>query len=382
MVPVLEQPTPAPIQHRGRRRPVTWKLILVDSHNMEEIGEIKQARGRQFQFVVDKPGGCNFDVPLDYSLFKNVEEINHGIIAYRNKKPRYSGMIWNLDESIDGNQLAVQSVGWFETLNHRILRENVGYPPFSTGVVNAGQVVFMPAQGAVGEVNYHPGGLLTIANAQQDTWLNEGTNKDKMQRIISYQKSQNIGQAISQLSEIEAGFDFWVAPDTRILSLTAWNEVPDKSEEIIFGFNWGNKNIKSLGRQFDPSTMVNRMTALGKYGGGFAEDVENQKKFQLFEEMPQLSDVVDPNVLLGYAGGEVLLRKQPRVLYSFTPFPYSGSKRVPQPFDDYDIGDIVSFTAVKPPRVDIRGQAVRIYGMNIDISDEGNEKVNALQISP
>lgn len=376
------QPVSAPVEHRGRRRPVVWKFMLIDSDTMEELGEIKRARGKQLQLALDKPGGCNFTVPIDYDLFKDVEEINHGIIAYRNKQPRYSGMIWNLDESVDGNSIAVQSVGWFETLNHRIIRENVGYPPFSTGVVNAGQIVFMPAQGTVGSVNYHPGGLLTMANAQQDTWLVEGISTDIMQRIISYQKGQNIGQAITQLSEIEAGFDFWVDSLTRVLDLTSWSAVPDKTESVVFGYNWGNKNIKQLGRQFDPSVMANRVTALGKYGGGFAEDIESQQKYQLFEEMTQLNDVVDPNVLLGFAGGEVLLRKQPRVLYSFTPFPYSGSKRVPEPFEDYDIGDIVSFTAVRPPRVDIRGQAVRIYGMNIDVTDEGNEKVSALQISP
>lgn len=377
-----DQPIPAPIEHRGRRRPVVWKFILIDSNTMEELGEIKSARGKQLQLALDKPGGCNFNVPIDYQLFKDVEEINHGILAYRNKEPRYSGMIWNLDESIDGNSIAVQSVGWFETLNHRILRENVGYPPFNTGVVNAGQIVFMPASGSVGTTGYHPGGLLTIASAQHPTWLVEGISSDVMQRIISYQKGQNIGQAIMQLSEIEAGFDFWVDPLTRALDLTSWDSVPDKTNSVVFGYNWGNKNIKQLGRQFDPSVMANRVTALGKYGGGFAEDIESQEKYQLFEEMTQLNDVVDPNVLLGYAGGEVLLRSRPRVLYSFTPMPFNGNRRVPEPFKDYDIGDMVSFTAVRPPRVDIRGQAVRVYGMNIDISDEGNEKVSALQISP
>jgi hypothetical protein len=166
------------------------------------------------------------------------------------------------------------------------------------------------------------------------------------------------------------------------MSITGWNEVPDKREQVIFGYNWGNKNIEKLGRQFDPSNMVNRMTALGKFGGGFAQDEEAQNEYQLFEEMPQLNEVTDPNVLLAYAGGEVLLRGRPRQIYSFTPFAYSGSKRVPQPFIDYGIGDKVVFTAVKPPRVDIRGQAVRIYGMTINITDEGNEKISQLQISP
>lgn len=375
-------PDIAPIEERGRRRAVRWRFILVNSSNLEEIGEVKAARNRQVQLALDKPGGVQFEVPLDYGLFKNIEEIKHGIIAYRGKVAKHSGMIWNLDEDIDNNRLSVQSTGWFETLNHRILRENVGYPPFNTGMVNAGQMVFMAASGSVGTSSYHPGGLLTIANAQQDTWIQEGTNKDKMQRILSYAKGQGIGAAISQLSEIEAGFDFWIDPLTRVMSITGWNEVPDKREQIVFGYNWGPHNIEKLGRQFDPSQMVNRMTTLGKFGGGFAEEKLAQEEFQLFEEMPQLNEVTDPNVLLAYAGGEVLLRARPRQIYSFTPFPYSGSKRVPQPLIDYGIGDKVMFTAIKPPRIAIQGQAVRVYGMTINITDEGNEKVSALQISP
>lgn len=375
-------PVVHPIEHRGRRRIVQWRFMLVDSNNLEEIGEIKAARNKQVELALDKPGGVQFEVPLDYGLFNEIKEIKHGVVAYRNKVAQHSGMIWNLNEDADNNKLSVQTVGWFETLNHRILRENVGYPPFSTGVVNAGQIVFMPASGTVGTTSYHPGGLLTIANGQHETWISEGTNKDKMQRIISYAKAQSIGGAINQLSEIEAGFDFWIDPLTRVMSITNWNEVSDKTDEVVFGYNWGPNNMEKLSRQFDPSNMVNRMTALGKYGGGFAEDVEAQNEYQLFEEMPQLNEVTDPNVLLAYAGGEVLLRGSPRQIFSFIPFPYSGTGREPQPFVDYGIGDKVVFTALKAPRVDIRGQAVRIYGMNISITDEGNEKLSSLQISP
>lgn len=377
-----DQPKPTPVKAHRRGLSVAWRLFLVDSTTMELLGEIKQARGRQFQLALNKPGGCNFNVPLNYDLFKDVEEINHGVIAYRNGVPRFSGMIWNIKEQTAGKSIAVQCAGWFETLNHRLLREDIGYPPFSTGSITGGQIVFLPAQGTVGNVNYHPGGLLTIANAQRDTWIVEGSNSDVIKRINSYQKGQSIGQALTQLTEVEAGFDFEIDPLTRVMDIHNWNDYSDKTEDVVFGYNWGPSNIEDLGREFDPSVMVNRVTALGKFGGGFAEDIESQEKFQLFEEMPQLNDVVDPNVLLGYAGGEVLLRNHPRVLYSFQPFPYAGSNKVPQPFDDYDIGDKISFTAIEPPRIEIVGQAVRVFGMNIDVTDEGNEKVSALQISP
>lgn len=365
-----------------RKVGVEWKLYLVNSATMESLGEIKQARDKSFQLALNKSGGCDFQVPLDYGLFSSVEEIKHGVIAYRNDVPRYSGPIWNLDEQTESNSLRVSSVGWFELLNHRILRLDVGYPSFGAGTITAGQIVFANPSGTPGTSNYFPGGLLTIANAQRDTWITEGISSDQMNRIITYQKGQSIGGAISQLSEIEAGFDFDIDPLTRIMDIKNWNEVRDRTEAVVFGFNWGPGNIEKLGRQFDVSTMVNRYTALGKYGGGFAEDIPSQEEFQLFEEQTQLSDVVDPNVLLGYAGGEVLLRKTPRIIYSFQPFPFVPGGRVPAPFEDYDLGDLISFTAIKPPRIDIRGQVARVFGINVTVTNEGNEKITALQISP
>lgn len=112
-----------------------------------------------------------------------------------------------------------------------------------------------------------------------------------------------------------------------------------------------------------------------------AEDIPSQNEYQLFEEEVQLSDVVDPNVLLAYAGGEVLIRKTPRILYSPAPFPWIEG-RTPQPFVDYGLGDKVIFTAQKANRINVIGQAVRIFGMNVTITEEGNERLDALQIVP
>lgn len=361
---------------------VEWKIHLVRSSTMETLGEIRQARDRSFQLAQNKAGGCDFTVPLDYDLFGEVEEIKYGVIAYRNKVPRYSGMIWNLDENTEGNQLKVSSVGWFETLNHRILRLDVGYPPYGAGLITGGEIVFANPSGLPSEMNYFPGGLLTIANEQRDTWIAEGASTDQMNRIVSYQRGQSIGQAIMQLSEVEGGFDFRIDPETRIMDISNWDEAKDKTADVFFGFKWGPNNVKQLGRQFDASQMVNRYTAFGKFGGGFAEDVESQEDLQLFEEQTQLSQVVDPNVMLAFAGGEVLLRKQPRVIYSFQPFPFTLDSGVPQPFVDYDLGDLITFTAVSPPRIDIRDQTARIFGINVAVTDEGNEKITALQIAP
>lgn len=367
----------------GRKVNAKWSFHLIVSETMERLGELDQARGRSLQLIYNRSGNAAFTIPINDDLFAEAEPVKHGIAVYRNNVPIWSGMIWTNDDQLPQDRVGVTCVGWFETLNHRILRRDVSYPRFSTVPlkITGGGVVFLDPYSVETDDAYHPGGLLTIANAQHDTWISEGIDSDQMERIVSYTRGQSIGQAITDLSDTEAGFNFTIDPITRQMHIKNWSEYEDKTDSVVFGYNWGPNNLAALGRQTDASTMANRVTSFGKYGGGLAEDIPSQEEYQLFEEEVQLSDVVDPNVLLAYSGGEVLLRKTPRILYSPAPFPWVAG-RTPQPFVDYGLGDKVLFTAKKGERVNVIGQAVRVFGMNVTITEEGNEKLDALQIVP
>jgi hypothetical protein len=52
---------------------------------------------------------------------------------------------------------------------------------------------------------------------------------------------------------------------------------------------------------------------------------------------------------------------------------------LPEPFTDYDIGDIVKFRAVRAPRVNING-SFRIFGLSISVTDDGNENIDSLSV--
>lgn len=363
---------------------VDWRFDLVVSETMERLGTIGQSRQRSVTILHNRAGGVSFTVPNEDPLFMEADAIKHGIVAFRNNVPKWSGMIWNINDQLPGNRSAVSAVGWFETLNHRIVRnQDLPYPRYASPplIVTGGDIVFMDEHGSSGDTDYHPGGLLTIANDQRDTWISEGSNTDQMQRIVSYARGQNIGQAITDLSDTEAGFDFTINPLTRQMDIKNWNEYNDLSGEVAFGYKWGPENMATMNRQRDASTFAPRVTAMGKYGGGLAEDLEAIDEYQLFEEEIQLSDVVDPNVLLGYAGGEVVLRGAgPRTIYTLQPFPWAEG-RTPQPFVDYNVGDAVEFSARKG-RVHVDKQKVRVFGVTVSITDEGNEKLGELQLTP
>lgn len=349
---------------------------------MNPIAPIRQARGRSIDLALNKPGGVKFNVPLQYDLFKDVETVKHGVIAYRNGVPKHSGMIWNLQEDAPGNKLNVATIGWYELLNHRVLRDDVSYPRVGLvpNKITGGQIVFDAPVGTPGTIGYYPGGLLTIANDQKDTWIVAGADSDIMERVAAYTRGTTIGSIITSLSETEAGFDFEVDPDTRELNIRAWDDVRDRTEYGVFGYAIQPKNLVNFGREFDASQMVNRHTSMGKYGGGIAENLEAQDEYQLFEEIISLSDVVDPNVLLAYSGSEVTLKGRPRIITNIMPFATTGSGKTPQPLEDYDLGDRILYSVIKGDRINIEDQIARVFGLSLSITDEGNEKVTGFQV--
>lgn len=362
----------------------TWKFILANSSDLSAISDVQGAWDKTLNLIHNRSGNASLRVRMDDPIWSGIEPIKHCIIAYRNAVPMWSGPIWTMEESLPENRMTINAAGWFELLHRRVLRQDVAYGPLVGGVpseITGGAIVFDAAVGTPGTAGYYPGGLLTQANAQRSTWITAGSNDDQMLRKITFERGQNIGEAITSLTDIEAGFDFKIDPLTRVMTITNWDAYNDLREEVTFGYNWGPSNLQSFGRVFDSSTMLNRMTAMGSYGGGLAEDIDSQNDYQLFEEITSLSEVVDPNVLLGYAGAEVVLRRTPRVVYSIAPFPWVPG-RTPEPFADYNVGDMVSFTAKHEPRVSIQNQAVRIFGMSVNITNEGNEKISSLQITP
>jgi hypothetical protein len=68
-------------------------------------------------------------------------------------------------------------------------------------------------------------------------------------------------------------------------------------------------------------------------------------------------------------------------MFSFTPFPWTDGSSVPEPFVDYRIGDRVRLVAKHDPRIDVNTN-VRIFGINVGISEEDNEALGQLQVYP
>lgn len=221
----------------------------------------------------------------------------------------------------------------------------------------------------------------------QPSYIGRGTQADNSAaRFRQFKNHDNIQALINNQVDVENGIDFLIHPTSRLMmTLPGSLQVGDSriKDDVVFGFNWGPRNIMKFDRESDFSVFRNRFTAQGKYGSAIQEDLVSQAAYNiLMEEHAQLSEVVDINTLKTYVAGEVALRATPRRIVSFIPFPWTEDSSVPQPFVDYNVGDRVRLSAVFGKRIKIDNFPVRIFGINVDINDDGNERISSLQVSP
>jgi len=383
-----------------------WKYILVNSNDLSHIGELSQAKGKKLEVVLDKPGAASFAYPMNALYAESIQPYKTGIKAMRWNRLAsiiaghavwdcmWSGYVLPIGETVDANSMSISCVGWQQRLAKRMLRRDKNYTNQDDGVI---------VQDLITEMNTNPSPgdgypVLTPAgsNPNTPTWLswggtqpNEGVggataylaNAPRTKQAAKYTYA---GSVIDELMQIENGGDIVVDPMTRVVT---WHRKYRRiRDDVVIGFQWGPRNAKAFSRNIEADAQVNYILASGAPGTipQYADDAAQQAEIGLLEEAVALSDVRDNNVLLAYAGGEIIIRGNGLITYSVQPFPlpYDRPSNVPEAFLDYRVGDQVRLTAVHPPRVGIRNQAVRIFGMSIDIDDNGVASLGPLQVAP
>jgi hypothetical protein len=381
-----------------------WKFILVNSKDLSHITELSQSREKKLELVLNKPGSATFTYPMDNEYAAAIQPFSTGIKAMRWNRLQsiiaghavwdcmWSGYVLALDETVDANRMSVSCVGWLQRLAKRFVRRQKVYAAQDDGAI---------VMDLLAEVNLttapdgYPVPVPAGSNPATPTWLtwggtqpNEGPGgatayvaQTRNKTVLPY---TYVLSAIDELNNIENGGDIVVDPLTR--AVTWHRKYRRVKDDVIFGFQWGPQNLRGFGRNIETDSQVNYMLVTGAPGttAQYAQDAPQQSVIGLLEENIALTDVKDNGVMLAYAGGEILVRSNGRITYSIQPFPlpYDRESNVPQAFIDYRVGDQGRFTAVHPPRINIRGQAVRLFGISIEINNDGVATLGPLQVAP
>lgn len=355
---------------RRRSSDVDWRFFLANSQDMSPIGEVSKARQPNLTLTLNRGGSLTFGHNGEEELAEDFVPLNTCMIAYRDGVPRWSGPVWSVIDDLPSNDMKVTCVGWFDLLMHRLI---------APSQEAATQFVLMDA----GQIGMN---LLCFANGRDATQLvltpiTPGQVEPSQIRTRSYRRFQNIGQEIQALGDIEAGYDCEVTPDTRVMNI--WTKRSrDLRDSVVFGYMTGPvHNLVSVNRQISGDRTVNGIYVVGASPAATLsrqDDLVSQATYGLMEEQVALSEVVDPVISLAYAAGELTYRSNPLTIYTIKPMSWSESnqRRVPRPLEDYEVGDVVSFSA-NQGRIQVYDQAARVFQMGIQV--EGKTENVTLQ---
>lgn len=350
--------------------PTLYKYALANSDTMEIIGELTGARARRLNLVLNKPGASSFQIPITDFMAKEIVPLRTCLIVYKLGIAKWSGPVWSMQESYSaqGKNMVVNCVGWKELLNRRLIRERKLY---LADAFTGGEITF---------------DLLDYVNGISPTGIAKGVALDTQVRNRTYERKHVFGRAIDELTEIENGYDWVVDPLTKELNIydsQISSPIHQDRTDVVFGFNWGPENLAQFDRNTSVDSLVNSMIVSGKNGSfGPYEDATSIAYWKMFEEDVSLGDVANQEILSAYAQAEILFRKDPRVLYSILPFPASHEVSArPRPLVDYGVGDRVYLTARYGDVLEVEDQPARVFGMDINIEDNGAERVNSLTLS-
>lgn len=409
-----------------------WRFQLVNSKDMSRIGVLKQAKGRSVNVMVGKHGEAGFTYPLDGEYAANIIPYQTGILAERFNwrmtearrqaglygqiwDPIWSGYVLPIAEDLTASRMTVSCIGWTGRLAKRLIRNrNMFWNNVDDGAIIRDILQHLNGLPAFGDPSYvvehsagvqsklyvsPPGDGYTIwwplgASPNTPTCLKWGGllpddgfggSASYVPALRNFKVEQyNYGWPyIENLMNIENGCDIHVDPVQRTLSVhRRYRRVKD---EIVIGFAGLPRNAAAFSRQNDADKIVNYFLAQGEaiVTPQFAHDLTSQTTIGPIEEVQQLGGVTDIGVLLAYAGAEILVRGNGVVTYGVTPFAYTPTNGVPEPFVEYREGDQIRVSAKAGKRPPVDRQAVRVFGLNVSIDDDtGNEKLQQLQLSP
>lgn len=395
---------------------VDWKWYIAQPTfgpsgfaGFKRLAPLFSARNRTINLALNGIESASFTVNTLDAAAKFINPVTSCVVCYRNGKLKWSGPIWTINETVGDAQedVTVNAVGWFQLLMSRLLKTgdnltNAMVGPTSTSTAIAHYYHLQDPVAIAGD-------LVNRTNYEYATGIALGAipaNPNNIQWTMTVNQLQNIGQMIQQLSNIESGFDFRVDPATMLLNFyysavktgtTIYGRGQDRPNAV---FRYGS-NLTTLTRTIDPSKLTTQMTVIGQYGQAQFPDALAStgrgaalyppiQTYGLWEALASLSNVVSSTITAAYAAEEVIFLNAPETIYTFAPVQYhralENGASVPQPLEDYDIGDIVRLGSnygrmvVPSPESGLTGYLpVRVYSMQIGIDNEGNERVSNIQ---
>jgi hypothetical protein len=346
-----------------------WEVSLARTADMVGINPLPYAFS--LTPIFNRPGTFSMTLPLDDDAAYQVAKHATCVICERNDLIRWSGEIVSVNRDPAAMTMSLTAIGWLDELNHRFVRADEEAALTFVNVVG----------GSIVEA------LIASVNAQKDTslitrptHLGFSSYQDTQVRTRSYKRSQNYGQAIQELSDIENGLDIYVDPRTRLITTKSPTSFSDRTD-TVFGYGVEPFNLSNAPQSDDGTNTANRITAVGANGVAIPADdaaaIDAQAGMR--EAWLSLSDVGDPIIIGAYANAELVYQRWGQITYTLQPLAYGD---IPRLWDDFELGDQVYLSIGNAGALSVDGQGVRVFTATLDVDAQGNETISQIGTSP
>jgi hypothetical protein len=377
-----------------------WNWMLARSSDMSIIAELSSITSRSITPQLNAAESASFTISVLDQAAPLIQKVSTCIRCFRDGNEVWSGPVWTKAPSGARAQMQVGCVGWFEGFNHRLLKTNSNNPdtdPNGAGTATATSIQYTAMDQCAIAADLVSRTIYDADSQGAPNYVSLGSVPSNTQsRNLVVQQYQNIGQQLTTLSQLEAGFDFRVDPTTRQFNMyynPVWPvggpyTVQGRGQvrpNAIWGFKKGPDNLADVRPTEDADKIGNEVYAVGQYATGEGSWPGSIQTLGLFTTQSSISDQVTTEVLTAFAQAQATTNAYGITVYSFDQMP-SGTPSVLTPFVDFDIGDFGYLMAnygsiqIPDPAANFSGpQPVRIFAFTLNISDESVETVTNFQ---
>lgn len=326
--------------------------ILVQNQSGNVLGEFETFRHLTFSKRLNNYGECSFSVPIDDPKINSLIALRRfSVWIYRDNLLVWSGeQVTRVGDLTDkgNNWVTIYCFDWIEQLKHRYVSEEVTFTQ-----IDAGDIAWS---------------LINTAQTEYDMGITEGNIEETMDRDRTYKNTQNIYEAIINLTNVINGFDFEIN-NSKVFNVYAKQGI-DRSNLILeYGYN-----IKSMQIVENFKTPINRAIVIGDSGEPEdplridRNDAGLQTIYGLREGLINELDVTEISTL--EEKGDALIRKYGSPLFNVT---VDLLKNSSPNITDFALGDYITLKVNKG--IYNIESAFRVYEWQTTVEKENTERL-------
>jgi hypothetical protein len=386
---------------------MTWSFVLTDRVG-NQLGELRNASARSLRFPLNRTPTLTFTIKAENPFAGLLVDLDKVLVkAYDDstgsKVLRFYGPCVGRDKTRNAQEgtIPISAAGVQWRLDRRLIGQNIAGASFGTtslSLRDRGDIMgaTIDALNAGDNTN-----VFTVAG---DTGIRRGTITASSSTYVTDQRYVPAGTFLAGLSATLDGPDYVFRPveptadaaGVQIAALDVAPAIGTTQPNVAFKFGGPDGNVAEWKDTGDATGLCNRGVNIPSGWPDTATQqpivwpatIDTGDRGVLYEAVVP-GELQSDDLRLKLVQENVRVRKVPKRIIAFTPVAEDSSapietRRVPRPFADYNVGDVVHFRAIERfPVTDTGGTVigytetptvdllVRVFAIQIDLDDAG-----------